>query len=161
MEIIDFKNKNNKKNLSLTKGEVMDKINEQLPKKSLRLPYKKELVNHFKKGSLEVNNMYWTYDSTSPVYFNEQGEMNTFRKMKGQPESKAFYFFVEKKAWRGDKKLAKGKKGVVKKSENINTLDALSDKIDRILEVMESQSITLKPNTNTITITKGDVKIEL
>jgi hypothetical protein len=159
MEIIDFKNKNNKKNLTLTKNEVMDKIKEQFPKKNLRLPYIKELKKQFKDGSLQTNNMYWSYDSTSPVYFNDKGEMNTFRKMKGQPQSKAFYFFVDKKPWKGGVQPNKSKKKVVEKSENINTLDALSDKIDKILEAMEMNSMSYK--SNTITITKGDIKIEL
>ena len=158
MEIIDFKNKNGKKNLTMTKEEVMDRLKKEKLEDKVRLPYKKELESKFKGGEVQSNNMYWVYDSTSPVFFDDKGNMNTFRKMKNAKPSKAFHILVEKKPKFG-KVFTKPKAKPKAKTEKIPNLDSLSKKLDMILEAMEMKSTSYK--SNKITITRGDVKIEL
>lgn len=158
MDIIDFKNKNGKKNVTMTKEEVLEKLKRENITDKVRLPYKKEMLSRYKSGEIQANNMYWVYDSTSPVFFDDSGEMKTFRKMKSSSPSKAFHILVEKKP-RFGKKKTKAKSKPKAKSEKITNLDSLSKKLDMILEAMEMNSISYK--SNNITITKGNVKIEL
>ena len=158
MDIIDFKNKNGKKNVTMTKEEVLEKLKRENITDKVRLPYKKEMLSRYKSGEIQANNMYWVYDSTSPVFFDDSGEMKTFRKMKSSSPSKAFHILVEKKP-RFGKKRTKAKSKPKAKSEKITNLDSLSKKLDMILEAMEMNSVSYK--SNKITITKGDVKIEL
>jgi len=165
MDIIDFKNKNGKKNVTMTKEEVLDKLKRENITDKVRLPYKKEMLSRYKSGEIQANNMYWVYDSTSPVFFDDSGEMKTFRKMKSSSPSKAFHILVEKKP-RFGKKRTKAKSKPKAKSEKITNLDSLSKnleflskKLDLVLEAMEMNSISYK--SNNITITKGNVKIEL